>query len=123
MTPTEMETLLRNIDARTTRIEQILPTLATRNELAAAMATLATKEELARLAAMAATKEALAQLEAKVATKEDLAQLTARVAELPTRAEMKEGLDEARRHALVLNEAVRDDIRLLAEYVVGLRHP
>lgn len=29
----EMETLLRNIDARTRRMEQILPTLATKAEL------------------------------------------------------------------------------------------
>ena len=35
MTPTEMETLLQNLDARWARIEQILPTLATRDDLAA----------------------------------------------------------------------------------------
>ena len=31
----EMETLIRNIDARTTRIEQILPTFATKDDLKA----------------------------------------------------------------------------------------
>ena len=35
MTPTEMETLLQNLDARVANIEQILPTLATREGLAA----------------------------------------------------------------------------------------
>ena len=39
-----------------------------------------------------------------------------------TRREMQEGLDEVRRHALVLHEAVRDDIRILAEHVAGLGH-
>ncbi len=119
MTPIEMETLLRNIDARTARIEQILPTLATKAEVAQC----ATKEELAAAVATLATKAELAAAVATLATKEELARLAAVVAELPTRAEMKEGLDEVRRHALVLHEDVRADIRLLAEYVVGLRHP
>ncbi len=35
MTPTEMETLLQKLDARVANIEQILPTLATREGLAA----------------------------------------------------------------------------------------
>lgn len=74
MSPDEMETLLKNVDRRTTRLEQILPTLATKKDLAAAIAPLATKE----------------------------------------------GLAEVRRHAMVLNEAVRDDIRMLAEHVAGL---
>jgi len=34
MTPTEMETLLQTLDGRWARIEQILPTLATRDDLA-----------------------------------------------------------------------------------------
>ena len=38
----EMETLIKNIDARTTRIEQILPTLATKEDLRG----FATKEDL-----------------------------------------------------------------------------
>ncbi len=33
MTPTEMETVLQNLDARLLRIEQILPTLATKHDL------------------------------------------------------------------------------------------
>ena len=90
MTPHEMEILLKNIDARATRIEQILPTLATREVLAALAARmdgLATKEEIAKLA---------------------------------TRAELREGLAEVRRHALILHEQVRSDIQLLAEHIAGL---
>ena len=83
----EMETLLRNVDRRTVRMEQILPTLATKEDLAAAIAPLATKDELAAAIAPLATKE---------------------------------GLAEVRRHAMVLNEAVRDDIRMLAEHLAGL---
>ena len=116
MAPSDMETLLRNIDARTARLEQILPTLATKAEMAklptrAAIATLATNAEMAKLP----TREEIATL----ATKEELA---AAVSELPTRAEMREGLAEVRRHALVLHEAVRSDIQLLAEHIAGLGH-
>lgn len=38
--------VLENIDRRLSNVEQILPTLATKEELRAAVATLATKEEL-----------------------------------------------------------------------------
>ena len=41
MTPTEMETLLQKLDARVANIEQILPTLATREGLAAVRTELA----------------------------------------------------------------------------------
>jgi hypothetical protein len=51
----EMETRIKNIDQRTQRIEQILPTLATKDELHEAVAKLATKDEVAKLA----TKEEL----------------------------------------------------------------
>ena len=47
----EMEARIKNIDERTERIEQILPTLATKDEIAK----LATKDEVAKLA----TKEEL----------------------------------------------------------------
>lgn len=42
MTATEMEDLLKNLDLRVERIEQILPTLATKDDLKA----FATKDEL-----------------------------------------------------------------------------
>ena len=70
----EMEEQLKNLDARTTLVEQILPTLA---------------------------------------TKEDLRVFV-------TREEFFASQAETRRHAVILTESVRDDIRLLAEYVAGL---
>lgn len=42
----ELEQVVRNIDRRLERVEQILPTLATREELQAAVAPLATREEV-----------------------------------------------------------------------------
>jgi hypothetical protein len=75
-----MEALITNVDARTTRIEQILPTLATKDDLK----NLATKAEL---------REGLEKVQASI--------------------------QEVRRHAMVLNEAVRNDIRLLAEHIAG----
>ena len=42
MTATEMEEVLKNLDLRLTKVEQILPTLATKEDLKA----FATKEEL-----------------------------------------------------------------------------
>jgi hypothetical protein len=87
----EMEMLLRNLDRRMSRVEQILPTLATKAELAAAIAPLATKAELA-----------------------------AAIAPLATKAEVKDEGERSRRHMEVVAESLRDDIRLVAEAVVGL---
>jgi hypothetical protein len=50
-----IEQVVRNIDRRLTTVEQILPTLATKDELK----TLATKQELADAIAPLATKEEL----------------------------------------------------------------
>ena len=86
MTPYEMEEQIKNLDARTTAIERILPTLATKDDL--------------RL-----TTEALQHEMAKLATKDEL----------------NAGLDDAKRYALMLNEATRDDIRLLAEHMLAMR--
>ena len=46
MSTVEMEQRLENVERRVDRIEQILPTLATREDLKAAIAPLATKAEL-----------------------------------------------------------------------------
>ena len=86
MTPFEMEEQIKNIDARTTAIERILPTLATKDDL--------------RL-----TTEALQHEMGKLATKDEL----------------NAGLEDAKRYALMLNEATRDDIRLLAEHMLAMR--
>ena len=64
MTPSDVEAMLSNLDARTTRIEQILPTLATRQDLSDSIRVLATREDLKAFA----TKEDLKRF----ATKDDL---------------------------------------------------
>lgn len=79
MTQIEMEQLLENLDRRLARVEQKLPTLAT-------------KEDLERFA-----------------TKQDL-----------ERFATKEEFEESKRFALMLNEATRDDIRIVAEGVAAL---
>ena len=86
MTATEMEEVLKNIDLRLTNVEQILPTLATKDDLKA----LATKEELKAFA----TKEDMRDLfsEAKrhavilfEQTQEQLEIIAAQVADISQR--------------------------------------
>ena len=66
MTRTDMEDRLENLDLRLSRIEQVLPTLATKDDLNA----FATKDDLKAFA----TKDDLKAF----ATKEDMAQLESR---------------------------------------------
>jgi adenine C2-methylase RlmN of 23S rRNA A2503 and tRNA A37 len=106
MDATMIDEHLENIDRRLTRLEQILPTLATKDELT----TLATKEELSAAAALLATKEELNAAVALLATKEEL---RAAVAPLATR----DDIHQLRRHMEVLIEDQRSDTRLLAEHL------
>ena len=81
---------LENLDRRLARVEQILPTLATKEELRAAIAPLATRQELDdKLAAQAA----------------DL------------RREIRDEGERSRRHMEILIEGQRGDIQLLAEHL------
>ena len=92
---------LENLDLRLARVEQFLPTLATKEELQTAIAPLATKEELQAAIAPLATKAelrlAIAEAIAPLATKDDLGEL--------------------RRHMEILHEHQRGDIQLLAEHL------
>jgi hypothetical protein len=131
---------LENIDLRLGRVEQILPGLATKDDLRLAIAPLATKdalgplatrEDLTALATQAelralATKEDLAALATKaelraLATKEDLAALATKeeLTELDAnlRAEITAEGVRLRRHMDVLIEGQRSDIQLLAEHL------
>ena len=114
MDPHEMEARIKNIDERTARIEQILPTLATKDDLA----TLATKDDLATLA----TKDEIATL----ATKDEIATLVSKdelreaVALLATREDMYEEGERTRRHFDVVAESLRHDIGLIAESQLAL---
>jgi hypothetical protein len=107
-------THLENLDRRLASVEQILPTLATKDELRL----LATKDELAAAIAPLATKAELAAAIAPLATKAELRGAIAEaVAPLATQA----GLQEMRRHMNILHEDLRSDIRLIAEHVASDR--
>jgi hypothetical protein len=86
---------LENRYQRLVRVEQILPTLATkddlRREIDRAIEPLATKEELQRA-----------------------------IAPLATRTELFEVRDELRRHMDVIREALQSDIQLIAEHVARI---
>ena len=99
MTATEMEEVLRNFDHRLTNVEQILPTLATKEDLKA----FATREEM----------------QATFATKEEMQ------ATFATKKEMKELFSEARRHASVLFERTQEQLEIIAAHVadISLRLP
>ena len=90
-----LDTTLKNIDVRLTRIEQILPGLATREELHAAVAPLATREELH-------------------------AAIAAAVAPLATREELRVQSEQDRHHSTMLFEDLRDDNRIILEHLVAL---
>ena len=130
-------TQLENLDRRVGRIEQILPRLATRDDLQAAITPLATKEELQRAIAPLATKEelrqAIDQAVAPLATKAELRRaIDEAVAPLAKkeelhgelgvqkdelRQEIREEGERSRCHMDVLIEAQRTDIQLLAEHL------
>ena len=95
MPETLLPELVRNIDRRVEAIEQILPTLATKQDLQEAIAPLATREEMH-------------------------AAIAAAVAPLATREEMRAESETARRHATVLFEDLRDDNRIILEHLVAL---
>jgi hypothetical protein len=106
--------MVKKLDQRMSTIEQILPTLATRDDLKA----FATKEDLKAFA----TKEDLKAF----ATKEDLKAYPTRqelkqiLTDYPTRVEMNDRFDEAKRFALVLHEDLKGDIALLAEHLADV---
>jgi len=101
--------VVRNVDRRLARVEQILPTLATRAELAP----LATRAEL---------KHEIAEATAPLATKAELGEaIAAATAPLATKAELKEESERTRRYFDVVAERLEGRIGLLADGLVGLR--
>ena len=84
MTATEMEDLLKKLDLRTSRIEQILPTLATKDDLKA----FATKDDL--VAVKMELQEGLAQVDRRATVmyeslKADIQMVAEHVADLSQR--------------------------------------
>jgi len=148
MDATPLEDVVRNCNLRFDRIEQILPTLATkaelRAEIQAAIAPLARKADLELLATKADLEAAIAPLATKaeleplatkaelqvavalLATKADLEPLAtkAELEPLATRAEMRAEIRaesaETRRFMKVLIEDLRGEIRLTMEGLVDL---
>ena len=127
MNDTMIATHLENLDRRLARVEQILPTLATKyglktlatkDEFHAAVALLATKDEFHAAVALLATKDELHAAVALLATK---AELEAAIAPLPTKEEMRREIREegerSRRYMDVIGEGLRGDIQLLAEHL------
>jgi hypothetical protein len=117
MTATEMEEVLKNLDRRLTNVEQILPTLATKEDLKI----YSTKEDLK----IYATKEDLKAFATKedlkaFATKEDLKEGLALV-----RREMRELFDEGKRHAVMLFEQTQEQLGIIATHLadISLRLP
>jgi hypothetical protein len=119
MTPYEMEEQLKNLDARVNTIGQILPTLATRQDLRDEVARLATKEELRQEVAKLATKEELRDEVAKLATRDDLRLTTdalqLEMAKLATTDDLNVGLEDTKRYTLLLIQATRGEIRQIRE--------
>ena len=112
-----LERRVKNLERRVTAVEQILPILATKADLAAAIAPLPTKAdvraEIEVAVAPLATKEELQAAIAPLATK---AGVTAEI----HAAVRAEGV-ETRRHFDVVAEGLHADIRMVAEGVIALQ--
>ena len=90
MTATEMEDVLKNLDRRLTNVEQVLPRLASKDDLQA----FATKDDLKAFA-----------------TKDDLRAMN---------EEMHALFAESKRHASVLFERVQEQLEIIASYVADI---
>ena len=106
----ELENLVRNIDLRLSRIEQILPTLATKDDLKGFPTQddpkgFATKDDLKRFA----TKDDLKNF----ATKDDLKAFA-------TKQELLEESRKTRQQFNAVAERIESYVRLVAEGHVGL---
>jgi len=115
----ELEQVVRNVDARLTRIEQILPTLATKKDLKAH----ATKENLKAWTTKGDLKAYATKDDLKAfATKDDLRKA---IEPLVTREEMHAALREegqrTRTHFNAVAERLETKIQLIAEGQVALQ--
>ncbi len=124
-----MEAAIENINTTLDRVEQFLPTLATRAELQTAIAPLATRAELQAAIAPLGTRdemrEAIQAAIAPLATREELhTAIQAAIAPLATRKELygaiKEEGERSRRYTDVLIEDLRDDNRLILTHLIAL---
>jgi benzoyl-CoA reductase/2-hydroxyglutaryl-CoA dehydratase subunit BcrC/BadD/HgdB len=117
---------IENFDRRLERVEQFLPSLATKDELRDAIDKLATTEELqAEMAQLRAETVQLAtreELRAEVATLATKDELRATRNDLEAmRSDLGERIERARLESRMLYESLKDDIRLVAEGVVNVQ--
>ena len=110
MTPTDLKATVQNLNQRVTQIEQILPTLATTNQLETLGNTL--REELASKSDLEALRR---ELREELASKRDLDAMGQDI-----RAELALRFDEAKRYAQVLHEDLKSDIGLIAEHLADV---
>jgi hypothetical protein len=133
-----LEQVVRNVDRRLGRVEQILPTLPTREELDRTLdrklderlATLVTKEDFnrtldERLATLVTKEDFNRTLDERLATlvtKEGFNRtLDERLAALATKEDLREAFERSSTRTLVLFEDLKGDIRLLADGMVNLQ--
>ena len=115
-----------SLDRRVGRMEQILPTLATKNDLEAAIEPLATRTELQAAIELLATRAELqaAMLATRTELQAAIEPLATRAELRATREEFRAAITEAeqrtRTHFDVVAESLRDDIRLIAEGFAAL---
>ena len=96
MNPTELKTVINNLSARVDLMQQILPTLATRDDLSAVRHDLLTRQDL-------------------LATKQELWAVRHEVLQALSHLE-----ERLRSQMLMLHEDARSDNRLLAEHLARL---
>lgn len=110
-----MEQEITNLNTRTTAVDQILPTLATKQDLRDEVAKLTTKmDSLATKEQLRLAEVDLQQDMARLATKDDLRLTTAAL-----QHEIQAGVQEARSHADRLNEVTLEQIRLVARQMAA----
>jgi len=114
---------LENIDQRLNRVEQILPTLATKDDLVATKGEL--RREIDRAIEPLATREELRrEIDRAVeplATNEELRrEIVHAIKPLATKEALHELREELRRHIDVSREALQSSIDLLAEHLVRI---
>jgi len=104
MNPIELETVVKNLNNRVDRVEQILPTLARQQDL------LAVKQDV-----LATQRDVLAVKQDVLAVKQDV---------LDTKQYLVGALsaleERLRSHMLMLHEDTKSDVRLLAENLAGV---
>ena len=127
MTRMNLENVVRNIDRRLERVEQILPTLPTREDFDHRFAALVTRDELDQRLAALVTRDELDQRLAALPTRDEMhAAIRDAVAPLAARMDgfdrrLTEESERSRRYTQILFESLRDDIRLVAEGVATLQ--